>query len=415
MIVKRMAKWVSLLLCAVLLLGALPLSASAAGTTVTLETKAARPGDVVTLELDLEPVSNTDGLELNLYFDDAVLEFVSAETTGFLNESMSMKDAVLVVGKTNLIRVTGIGAPASGGGVIARLTFRVKATAPHGLTAVTIDEASSFMMFSQAMAPVSAVNGGVTVDPNAAPNETAPSTTAPMNGVTAGTTVMTDANGKDVIVPAVTVVDNVNGATVTNVGGEPHYEYQIPIMVDSLSAEPGDEFEVYVSVLSATDVTLAAINVRFNSSALAFVKGEAVDSGEGKLTIVNEAFDADYVKISYFGDGIDLNGRVARLTFRVKDSAKKGDYRLTLHGTELHKNNEIVLPVEYHSGNVYVTKNGVGVFGNVWTYVIGAAVLALAAVAVVLFVKMKKNAPPKPNAAKPSVLTQGGDLNDDDI
>lgn len=164
---QRVNKIVSICLAAALLLAAVPGIgiAAAEAPTFAVSEATANPGDTVTLTVSTRNNPGIIGLRLNVAYDAAVLELKKAEGGDFSGVTFgpttknpfvaSWVDAIHPDNTTN--------------GVVMKLTFAVKASAPAGKSAVSLSyDADDVFNFNWQNVTFATAAGGVTVGGGAA-------------------------------------------------------------------------------------------------------------------------------------------------------------------------------------------------------------------------------------------------------
>jgi LysM repeat protein len=186
---------VLLVLAAVLVL--LPAPALAVGTIVLVDppSQSVDVGQTVSVDVKVDSVTNLYGLDVRLAFDAAKLEVqdangsmagIQVEPGSFLNPAqgfMAENSADNTAGEVRYVFTLTAPAPAaSGSGVLARITFRAKAS---GTAAITLSEVT---LLDNQVQPIAAtlMDGSVTVLP-----VTGPTPTATLSGTPAPTATKT--------------------------------------------------------------------------------------------------------------------------------------------------------------------------------------------------------------------------------
>ncbi len=172
---KCVRKILCVCLAAALLLVTVPATAAGTPAFVVSETSG-KPGDTVTLTVSTRDNPGIVGLRLNIAYDSAVLELKKADGGDFKGATFgpwtknpfttSWVDAIHPDNKTN--------------GVVVKLTFAIKASAPAGksVVSVTFDQADVFNLAWEDVV-FTTVSGGVTVTGT---TKTTSPTTAPTTG-----------------------------------------------------------------------------------------------------------------------------------------------------------------------------------------------------------------------------------------
>lgn len=129
---KKMQKFISLLLCAAMLLGTAPVSAGAAsGPVIRPSGYSAYPGNTVSIPIYADGLEQMAALDFDLYYDPDVLTYESW-SRGWLFDDPSL---ILSVNGSNpgLIRTSTIAySGISGSGEIFWFDFSVRPDAPPG-------------------------------------------------------------------------------------------------------------------------------------------------------------------------------------------------------------------------------------------------------------------------------------------
>lgn len=134
-----MKRCLTILLCALLLWGALPLSAAAESGTVTLKGPASCvPGEQIAVSVDVSGLKNCCGLSLRMEYDSSVLTAESARLgNAFAGAQLNIRESGVI--RFSYAEVD----PASFSGTVFTVSFRVKSAASCGSATVRVAEASA--------------------------------------------------------------------------------------------------------------------------------------------------------------------------------------------------------------------------------------------------------------------------------
>ena len=144
------------------------------------------------------------------------------------------------------------------------------------------------------------------------------------------------------------------------------------IRVESVSADAGDT--VQLDVLTDGEISFGNLSLEFgyNSNYLELTEVSMETLGDAQ-TITSRTLDVNpYVVIWFSGENVDCTGKIAALTFRVKNTAPTGDYEVSVDyykgpadgytghdGTDVNfhviGNQTTPLGLAYESGTVSVT------------------------------------------------------------
>jgi len=400
-----------ILLCVVLVLQAVGMTAvSAAPTaTVTVGTVQARPGDTVTVPVTFSAVEDLVGIELHLVFDDTVLEYVDSTVEGVAKQ-MDMATAMQAASAPNEVWLSGMTLKSvAGEGVAYTLTFRVKEEAPDGTTALRFADHHHMLLVGVEMAelPLDLKDGGVEVRRDAAPvpTEAPPTTTAtepPLTGDVQGVQIVLDEEGEPItrndgqtvtLLPPNTVAD-LMGGIVTDKQGEAVRLPNVAVMVDQVTANPKEEVAVAVSLSPIADMTSLEISVTYDAAALTFTGGDSVGFVGDRLRI-RKTEDGTVVLQADYTAGMSGDGDIAVLRFAVNDTARATTYRLGLNPSPRVMIGQAVLGVQPFAGEIRVLTDGADAGGSSLSWweaaLIALAVAAVAAVIVGVVLRRKAN------------------------
>ena len=191
---KRAFSIFSAVLALVFCLTSLPVAAAPVATA-SIGTVTAARGETVTVPVSITQVSGIGAIALHIRYDGDVLECVSAEAVGIMDQ-MDMNTAnTEPQNHPNEVWLTGMGLNGmSGSGDLMLITFKVKDNAPAGMSALEFtDPIEQELILGD---PIEALemattNGGVMVKDEAAPTTTEPplqsdvvTTAAPTNPTT---------------------------------------------------------------------------------------------------------------------------------------------------------------------------------------------------------------------------------------
>lgn len=431
---KRLYRLLALLTALVFCMTAVPVSA-AADATVTVGNVAAKAGETVTVPVSISHLENIASIGLHVEYDPAVLKCVSAEMSDAV-ASMDMANAnTKPVRNTDRVILTAVSLkPVVLDGVVMTVTFEVLSDAPHGVTPVKVlDEGLSVSTTDLVELSVDVVDGGVTVgdvsvqtqgtsaeDPTSA-TKSDTVTTAPKD--TDATTVKNEdsANNTDgedaaasttasIELPEQTVVDVV-GNIVTDVNGEPTKVKAIGVFIGSATASPEETVTVRVSLTDVTDLTAVGLSVHYNAAVLSFESGECVgfvkDNASMSSVLEHESGIVDISAMA--SNGMSGSGEIAELRFKVKNTAKNGEYRLSIKGEPLLQAKTFEYPVKIVAGQIRVegaaTNNSSGLYAAL------GIVAAAAALAFVVWIclRRKKSAPVQEAPKTPVVIDVSGE------
>jgi len=390
-------------LCVLLVcLISVPLTVFAAGATVTVGQVTARPGDTVTVPVTISRVEEVGGLEVHVQYDTAVLECVEA-TVGSGVSGLMMKNVnTTPVGHADQVWFTAIGNPTTVEGEVMSITFKVRDNAPGGDTALTLatDRLAVLVGKDASSLDVTPVDGAIRVsggqaddptqatDPtttaSAKPTQTTVKSTATSDAKTPTSTTgasndtptttptipsgmvaiedeqgqtVTRTDGEIVVVPSQETMADLNGDAVTNADGKPTMVQAVALMVDELTAKPGDTVTVEVSVSALAEVLTVGIGIDYDTKALTFEGGEVVGfvkDGMKKMAVVTENKKGT-VDITAMSDTpVSGSGMVAQLRFTVNKNAYNGEYRLSTASKPFFQTANGELPVKYYAGEIRV-------------------------------------------------------------
>jgi len=426
LIKKRIAA--VLAVCILLCMNVCPVWAASA--TVTVGTVTANPGDTVRVPLSVSQISGIGAVGIYVKYDTSVLECVSAEAVGIMNDMDTNTANKEPVNRTGEIWLTGMCLKGiNGSGTLMEMTFKVKEDAPEGLSPIDVvpDKPNQLILLDGSLMDADFARGGIAITttpkptttaattPTEAPSQTT-ETSAPANDpatpgtpdaptTTAGQSVFTRPNGETVAIKEVTVVD-VDGAVVTTPQGEPLMVPTVAIAVGEATATPGDRVTVDVTMSSVSELVVLGIDVSYDADALQFVTGEMLGFVKESMNAANITCNQEGVVVISCTDpvGVSGEGTVARLTFDVKRSAQSGEHRLELSPEPvLMTKSEAKLPMELFAGTV--TVEGGGASPTTWVFItlgVLAAGGALASLAIVL-IRKKKAVNPEPPSQQPPV------------
>ena len=428
-------KWTAVL-SAVCLLAMLACPVFAAPLpTFTIGTVDAAPGQTVTVPLSVTQVSGIGAISAYLYYDTAVLECVDAKASGIMLD-MDMCDAnPAPIGKPGQVAVTGMSlGGVAGSGDILLVTFKVKANAPAGMSAIgfspdwapellTADTSITALEYALKDGGVNVRTGGAAPTATTTAKSATNATTAPTSqnapvqtnadtGSTAATTaaaattVPTLADGQTVALTEQTVV-NVRGEVVTQPNGEAVKYQSVAVILDEVAADPSGTATLTMSLSAVENLTMMIVHVSFDTAAFEYA-GFTAEGFAKDMNMVNAVVNKDGIVTLTASDtaGVSGSGAVATLTFNVKSTAKGGEYRFAMKNETVLLSNEIELPFDTYTGVVTVSGEGAAVDP---TYVVVGIVVAIAAALVVVFIviaKRKKAAAPAEKAVPAEAAVQ---------
>ena len=410
----------SLLLAAVcLLLWVCPVTA-ASSATLTVGTVAARPGDTVTVPLSVSQIDGIGAVGIYITYDTSMLECVSAETVGIMNDMDTNTANTAPVNRQGEVWLTGMClAGISGSGDLMHVTFKVKESATDGFATVgfVADKDQHLILADGSLMDVTCTAGGVSIATAATVTEStaAPTTAAsdasaattdakapsgnetvtPTTDATAPTTAVTRANGETVTVTEMTVVD-ANGTPMTTPQGEPLKMQSVAVMISEVTAMPGEQVTVEVSLTAVSEMSMFGIDVSYDTETVTFVSGEMIGFVAEQMNTSNVMSEQEGVVVLSGADptGVSGEGAIARLTFEVKRTAKAGKCRLALSPDPiLVAKSSAQIPFTTYAGSITVggeASSNTALFVGLGVF---AAVGVATAVALVV-IQRKKNAAP---------------------
>lgn len=442
----------ALLLVVLFCVTAVPVSA-AAEATLHVVSGTAKPGETVVVPIRITRIEDVASIGMHVWYDPAVLKCLDAQMSDAV-ASMDWANANTEPKKhPNEVWLTAISSkPVILDGDVMTITFEVLSSAPSGASPVKIlDEGLSISVVTDLREiETAATDGMVTVEGDAA-DEPAQSTTTATTTATetpaevtttgapktttgnvtptttkAGDTPATQAsdtdtavteptvvtpNGETVIIPEETMVD-IEGNVVTDASGNPTRMPAVAVMFDKVTATPGEQVTVAVSLSEVAGLKALGIAVRYDTSAFTFEGGECVGfvkDGAGMANVTEN--QSGIVDISVVAsEGMSGSGEVAHLRFRVKSSAKNGDYRLSAAGTPLLQADKAELPSKVVAGAIRVEGAKENSAGGM--YVILGAIALAAVVAVIVWVvlrRKKASAPTEKAPTEPAVVDVSGE------
>jgi len=180
---KRTSRGVLVLLVLAAVVALLPVPALAAGTIVLVDppSQSVDVGDTVSVDVKVDSVTNLYGVDVRLAFDAAKLEVqdangsmagIQVQPGSFLSPAqgfMAENSADNTAGEVRYVFTLTAPAPAaSGSGVLARITFKAKAS---GTAAITLSDVT---LLDDQVQPIAAtlMDGSVTVLPVTGPTPT---------------------------------------------------------------------------------------------------------------------------------------------------------------------------------------------------------------------------------------------------
>ena len=320
-----MMKCVKKILCvclvAALLLVTVPVTAAGTPAFVVSETSG-KPGDTVTLTVSTRDNPGIVGLRLNIAYDSAALELKKADGGDFKGATFgpltknpfttSWVDAIHPDNKTN--------------GVVVKLTFAIKASAPAGKSVVSVsfDQADVFNLAWEDVI-FTTVSGGVTV--TGTTNTTAPTTggSGSGDGVTTDKPLhnVTESDGADrglgflFTLPAkgVKVAQNgtptFSGATISYKGTDCTL-VQVGALLTTNSSVGGSADKMIRSAAGVTDV---AVNTLWGATASACSYAVRLknipDSAVGRTV-----YARPYYVVKYQGKDVVVYGSIDATTYQ---------------------------------------------------------------------------------------------------
>lgn len=390
--------------------------------TFTVGTVSAAPGETVTVPLSITAVSDISGIAAHLCYDTSVLECVSAQPRGMMLQ-MDMSDAnPAPVNAPGEVWLSGMGINGvAGSGEIMVVTFKVKDTAPSGLSAITFSNSwKPELLGSDANVTeleYTLVTGGVnvTADAGDAPAKTTQpvATTAPTVSndpvpatqvgevTTAPTTAAkgapTLADGQTVPVTEETAVD-VRGDVVTHPNGEAVKYQTVAVMLNEVTVAPSGEATLTMSLSAVEGLTAMFVNVSYDTQALEYV-GYTVEGFAKDMNMVSAVQSKDGLVTLSGTDplGVSGSGDIATLTFKAKSGAKSGEYRLAMASDTMLIAGDVELPFKTYTGVITVSGETASVDA---TYVVVAVVAAIAAAVVVVLIVIARRKKAKAPATK---------------
>ncbi len=408
-----------LLAVCLMLLAACPVFAEPV-PTFAIDTVPARAGDTVTVTLSLTQVSGISGIAAHVTYDGAVLECLGAKTCGFVN-NMDMADAnPNPIHATNEVWLSGLSlSGVAGSGAIMEMTFKVKENAPAGLSVIGFSSTwAPELLGNDADAEVleyTMKQGGVQIGsdaPAVTTQATAAATTAAPDVSTAAgevTTAPTKApavptlpNGSTVAVTEETAVD-IDGNVVTQPNGEAAVFQTVALMLDEVTAAPGEQVTLKLSLSQVSDLTAMIVDVTFDEQAFEYVSYTVEELGK-EMNMV-QVQDAENGMITVSGtdpEGVSGGGAVIALTLKVKNDTKAGEYRFAVADTSSLLMDKVALPYKGYTGIVTVSGDSVGGGISVRGMVIGAVVVVAAIGVILLVVFRRKKSPQTPHTAAPT-------------
>ncbi len=398
---------------------------SAATATLTVGTVAAKPGDTVTVPLSVSQIDGIGAVGIYLTYDMAVLECVSAEVVGIMNDMDTTTANTTPVNRTGEVWLTGMClAGISGSGDLMHVTFKVKENTNANFANIGFvqDKDQHLIYVDGSLMDVTCNAGGVSIATQASEVETtvAPMTTTqnpnvptqattgavvtPPTGVNNGDATtpnatptdlpatVTRANGETVAVTEMTVVD-ANGAPVTTPQGEPVTMRSVAVMVSEVEALPGEQVTVDVALTAVSGLTMFGIDVAYDTEMVTFVSGEMTGFVAEQMNTANVMSEQEGVVVLSGADpaGVSGDGVIARLTFEVNRTAKGGKCRLALSPEPmLLSNTSVQIPFTTYAGSITVPESG---SSNTGLFIgIGIFVVVGVATAVALVMMQKKKA-----------------------
>lgn len=426
-----------LLLALALCMTATPVSA-AADATLTVGNVTAKAGDTVEVPVSITRLENIGSIGFHVQYDATVLKCTSATMSDVI-ASMDMANAnTKPVRYTDRVILTAVGLnPVVLDGVVLTLTFEVLADAPRGVTSIKVlEEGLSVSTIKIEERTVALVDGGVTVGDGDTSQGT--STVAVSDPTSAGTTASTadqaDASTQTTAqdattasntpdadeepaptttmmeLPEETVVD-VAGNIVTNAAGEPTKVKAVGVVVGSATAKPNETVTVKVSLSAVSELTALGLSVHYDATALSFEGGECVgfvkDGASMSSVLEHESGVVDISAIA--AKGISGSGDVAELRFKVKNTAKNGEYRLAVKGDPLLQTSEYEYPVKTAAGVLRVEGAAQNRSDGLYAALGIVAAAAVMALIVWLCLRRKKSAPVKEAPKTPAVINVSGE------
>ena len=431
---KTVYRLLALLVVSVFCMTVLPVSA-AADATLTVGNVSAKAGDTVEVPVTITHLENIGSIGFHVEYDTAVLKCVSA-TMNDTVASMNMANAnTKPVRHQDRVILTAISLkPVVLDGVVLTITFEVLADAPQGITPVKVlEEGLSVSTIEMVKQSVAIVNGGVTIGDGTA-TESAITTTAdaPATTTAVGTVDKpTQTNTQDVTpssgvpgadeepsqaatttmeLPEETVVDIV-GNVVTDANGEPTKVKAIGVFIGSATASPEEMVTIKVSLTDVTDLTAVGLSVHYNAAVLSFESGECVgfvkDGASMSSVLEHESGAVDISAMA--SKGMSGSGEIAELRFKVKNTAKNGEYRLSIKGEPLLQAKTFEYPVKAVAGQIRVegaaTNTGAGLYAALGIVAVAAAM----AFVVWICLRRKKSTPVKEAPKAPAMIDVSGE------
>ena len=434
---KRTSRVLALLLVLVFCMTAMPVSA--ADATITVGNVAAKAGETVTVPVSISHLDNIASIGMHVWYDTSVLKCVSAQMSDTV-ASMNMANAnIKPVRNTDRVILTAISLkPVVLDGVVMTVTFEVLADAPNGITPIKVlEEGLSVSTTDLAEQTLTIVNGGITIgDGVAAEPVTTTAVSDPTAVDTTVTSAKTDATTQTTAqgvtptsgasdqseqpsqattttmmeLPEETVVD-VAGNVVTNAAGEPTKVKAIGVLVSSATATPNETVSVKVSLSAVAELTALGLSVHYDATALSFESGECVgfvkDAASMQSVLEHESGVVDISAIA--ANGMSGSGDIAELRFKVKSTAKNGEYRLAIKGDPLLQTSDYEFPVKTSAGILRVEgaveRNTDGLYAALGIVVVAAVV----SLVVWLCLRRKKSAPVKETPKTPAMVNVSGE------
>ena len=424
----------ALLLVLVFCMTAMPVSA--ADATLTVGNVAAKAGDTVVVPVTITHLENIGSIGFHVEYDAAVLKCVSATMSDTV-ASMNMANAnTKPVRHQDRVILTAISLnPVVLDGVVLTITFEVLADAPQGITPVKVlQEGLSVSTIEMVKQSVAIVNGGVTIGDGTA-TEAATTTTAdasetttvisttdkptqtttaqdvtPTSGVSGEDEEPSQAATTTMELPEETVVD-MAGNVVTDAAGEPTKVKAIGAYITSATAKPNETVSIKVSLSAVSELTALGLSVHYDATALSFESGECIgfvkDGASMSSVLEHESGVVDISAIA--ANGMSGSGDIAELRFKVKGTAKNGEYRLAIKGEPLLQTSGYELPVKTAAGILRVEGAVQHTADGLYAALGIVAVAAAAALIVWLCLRRKKSTPVVEAPKAPAVINVSGE------
>ena len=201
------------------------------------------------------------------------------------------------------------------------------------------------------------------------------------------------------------------GNIVTNAAGEPTKVKAVGVVVGSATAKPNETVTVKVSLSTVSELTALGLSVHYDATALSFEGGECVgfvkDGASMSSVLEHESGVVDISAIA--AKGISGSGDVAELRFKVKNTAKNGEYRLAVKGDPLLQTSEYEYPVKTAAGVLRVEGAAQNRSDGLYAALGIVAAAAVMALIVWLCLRRKKSAPVKEAPKTPAVINVSGE------